>query len=65
MIVKERGKPVSLPFWAGKPQGALLVVRVWDGGESEGLAVIAGIRVGTSSGAKASPLPSGLSLHEG
>ena len=41
-----------------------MAVREKDVGRSEGPAVIAGIRVATSPGAKASPRPTGLSLQE-
>jgi hypothetical protein len=41
----ERGKPVFPPARAGKPQGALWGVLVWDGGEIESPSVMAGIGV--------------------
>ena len=53
-----------LPETAGEPQGTLLVLRVEECGESEGLPVIGRIRAVTLSGAKASRLPHGLSWRE-
>lgn len=49
-----------LPETAGEPQGTLLTLRVKEGGESEGLPVIGGIRAVTLPGAQASRLPQGL-----
>ena len=56
----KHGKPVSFPLGVARPQGRATAVRVEDGGKSEGLTVMAGIRVATSPGAKASRLPPGL-----
>ena len=55
----EQGKPLALPETAGEPKGTLLVLRVEDGGKSEGLVVIAKIRAGTLPDAKAGRLPRG------
>lgn len=60
----EQGKPIALPETAGEPQGTLLVLRVKEGGESEGPAVIAGIRAATSLDTKVGRLPLGHSWRE-
>jgi hypothetical protein len=64
VMVAEHGKPDALPETAGQPQGRLLAQRVKECGESERRPVIGRIRVATSPGAKASPLPLGLSWQE-
>ncbi len=59
----ERGKPVYSPMEFQrqvKPQGTLLDMREEETGESESLAVMAGIRVATSPGPKGSRLPEGV-----
>ena len=43
-----------LPETAGEPQGELLTLRVWDGGESEGRSVMGWIQDETLPDAKAS-----------
>jgi len=63
-IHAEQGKPIMLPATAGEPQGTLLAWWVKECGESECLAVMAGIRAGTSLDAKASRLPLGHSWRE-
>lgn len=63
-IHAEQGKPIMLPATAGEPQGTLLVWWVKECGESECLAVMAGIRAGTSPDAKAGRLPQGHSWRE-
>lgn len=60
----EQGKPIALPVTAGEPQGTLLALWVKDRGESEGPAVMDGIRTETSSDAKAGRLPRGHSWRE-
>jgi len=60
----KHGKPVSFPLGVARPQGRATAVRVEDGGKSEGPTVMAGIRVATSPGAKASRLPPGLPSRE-
>ena len=50
----KQGKPVVLPETAGEPQGELLTLRVWDGGESEGRSVMGWIQDETLPDAKAS-----------
>ena len=73
----ERGKPVGLPdIRESEPQGALMGLRVWDGGGSECLPVMGGIgvepvvkgrelrRQATSLHAKAGKLPLGRSSRE-
>jgi hypothetical protein len=56
------------PSWAhnavGAPQGVTTVMRVKDGGKSEGPAVIVGIRVATLPDVKAGRLPPGLPSRE-
>lgn len=49
----KQGKPNVLPATAGEPQGTLLAQWVKECGESEGPAVMTGIRAATSPGAKA------------
>ena len=63
-IQSEQGKPAVLPVTAGEPQGTLLVLRVKDGRESEGLSVMEGIGVGILLHAKAGRLLLGLSLQK-
>ncbi len=53
-IHAKQGKPVVLPETAGEPQGELLTLRVWDGGESEGRSVMGWIQDETLPDAKAS-----------
>ncbi len=60
----EHGKPDAPPATAGQPQGRLMEQRVEECGESERRAVMERIRVATSPGAKASPLPHGLPWRE-
>ena len=73
----ERGKPVGLPdIRESEPQGTLMGLRVWDGGESERLPVMGGIgvesvvkgreprRLATSLPVKAGRLPPGRSSRE-
>jgi hypothetical protein len=60
----EHGKPDAPPATAGQPQGRLMAQRVKECGESERHSVIEWIRVETSPGAKASPLPRGLPWRE-
>src|SRR5436309_8496708 len=60
VMYAEHGKPDAPPATAGQPQGRLMVQRVDESGESECRSVMERIRVATSPGAKASPLPHGL-----
>jgi len=63
----EHGKPVSLPQRVGRPQGPTMEARVKEGGESEGRPVMGRIGIepmASSSRAKASRLPPGLSLRK-
>ncbi|MFL9935334.1 hypothetical protein P0D88_41015, partial [Paraburkholderia sp. RL18-103-BIB-C] len=52
-IHAEQGKPIVLPATAGEPQGTLLAQWVKECGESEGPAVMVGIRAETLPDAKA------------
>ncbi len=63
VIQVERGKPITPPVRAGKPQGELLELWVWDYGKSEGQPVTGWIGIeqpATSSRTKVSRLPIGL-----
>jgi len=60
----EHGKPDASPATAGQPRGRLMAQRVKESGESERRSVMERIRVATSPGAKASPLPLGLPWQE-
>ena len=64
VMVAEHGKPDAPPVTAGQPQGRLMAQWVKERGESEGCSVMERIRVATSPGAKASPLPHGLPWQE-
>lgn len=64
VMYAEHGKPDASPATAGQPQGRLMAQRVEECGESECRSVIERIRVVTLPGAKASPLPHGLSWQE-
>lgn len=64
VMYAEHGKPDAPPATAGQPQGRLMVQRVEESGESEGRSVTERIRIATSPGAKASPLPQGLPWQE-
>ena len=64
VMYAEHGKPDAPPATAGQPQGRLMAQRVEERGESECRSVIGRIRVATSPGAKASPLPHGLPWRE-
>jgi hypothetical protein len=50
---------------AGEPQGTLLIVQVWEDGQSECRSVMDRIGVGTLPHAKAGKLPSGLPSQDG
>lgn len=63
-IQAEQGKPVVPPETAGEPQGTLWVLRVEEGGKSEGLPVMGGIRAETLLDAKVGRLPYGHSWRE-
>jgi len=60
----EHGKPVLLLERGRKVVRPTAAVRVKEIGESEGLAVMAGIRAGVLPGAKASRLPIGVSSRD-
>jgi RNA-directed DNA polymerase len=60
----EQGKPIAPPETAGELQGTLLVLWVKESGESEGSAVMAGIRAATSPDTKVGRLPLGHSWRE-
>jgi RNA-directed DNA polymerase len=63
-IHAEQGKPIVLPATAGELQGTLLARWVKECGESEGPAVMDGIRAETLPDAKAGRLPRGHSWRE-
>ena len=56
--------PYRSPFGDSLSQDRPMAVRAWDVGRSERRAVMARIRVETSSGTKVSPRPTGLTSQE-
>jgi hypothetical protein len=64
LLKRNRVNPYFRPMRASRPQGRLMEVRVEERGESERRSVMDRIGVATSSRAKASRLPQGLSSQE-